>query len=362
MAVEPLRKDDVLAQAAIARGEGRSQATIVEQSRAIAEVQGALLVADRRPRDKAAALAEALESCRQTEVAQTAFFKFPRAGGAVQGESIHLARELARCWGNIIYAVVELDRDDARGMSEMMSYAWDLQTNTRSQTQFLVPHVRDKRGGGERLTEMRDIYENNANMGARRVRECIFAVLPPYLVQACADECRKTLEVGGGVPLPIRINQAIESFESALGIKRDRLEARMGPSSDWTAADIADLEISFKSIRRKEIDADTIFPKVGKLTANMLMSDDDTKSPRQSSNDATGDGPSGQESDGQEASDQSQAGEAVTLASALDEIKRAELVADVNSRVSALQPLLSDADAEELRSAAMDRIAELKAK
>lgn len=88
----------------------------------------------------------------------------------------------------------------------------------------------------------------------------------------------------------------------------------------------------------------------------------DTKSPRQSSNDATGDGPSGQESDGQEASDQSQAGETVTLASALDEIKRAELVADVNSRVSALQPLLSDADAEELRSAAMDRIAELKAK
>lgn len=53
-------------------------------------------------------------------------------------------------------------------------------------------------------------------------------------------------------------------------------------------------------------------------------------------------------------------GEQVTLASALDEIGAAETVIDVNSRVAALQEHLSDTDVDELRSAAMDRIAELK--
>lgn len=54
-----------------------------------------------------------------------------------------------------------------------------------------------------------------------------------------------------------------------------------------------------------------------------------------------------------------QRGETTTLESAKAEIDAAELVADVNSRVSALAPLLGDEDAEALRSHAMDRIAEL---
>lgn len=57
-----------------------------------------------------------------------------------------------------------------------------------------------------------------------------------------------------------------------------------------------------------------------------------------------------------------QRGEGTTLESAKSEIDAAELVADVNSRVTALIPLLGDEDAETLRQHAMDRIATLSAK
>jgi hypothetical protein len=137
------------------RGEPASQATSIEQSRAVAEVQGALVVAQQRPRDETKALAKAMESCRTLEVAQSAFFKFPRGGQTVSGETIHLAVELARCWGNIAYGIMELDRDDIGAKSEMLAFAWDLETNAQSRMTFIVPHLRDKRGGAERLTDMR---------------------------------------------------------------------------------------------------------------------------------------------------------------------------------------------------------------
>lgn len=253
---------EILAQASQARGQGSSQSTAIEQSRAVAEVQSAFLMAQHRPRDRARALNEALESCRTREVAEGAFFKFSRGGGSVAGESIHLARELARCWGNIFYTIAELDRDDSKHRSEMVAYAIDLETNTQSRLTFIVPHSRDTKGGAKLLTDMRDIYENNANMGARRLRECIFAVLPPYLVKSAAEQCRQTLESGQDEkPLTQRIAEAVSAFEK-IGVSKERIEAKLGPVTRFTAVDIASLQISYQSIRRNEITADEEFPRI----------------------------------------------------------------------------------------------------
>lgn len=264
---------DILGAAQQNKGPVRSQATTIEQSRAIAEVQAAVVIAQSHPRDKSRALNEALESCRTREVADNAFFKFSRGGGSVSGETIHLARELARCWGNIDYKIAELSRDDEGGSSEMMAIAWDLETNARSSLTFIVPHLRDKKGGAVRLTDVRDIYENNANMGARRLRECIFAVLPKYLVQAAADECRNTLETRNAeVPLPKRIADALTAF-AKIGIDKTRIEAKLGSTSNFTAVDLANLQISYKSITRNEISGDDEFPRIegkGAPTASKL--------------------------------------------------------------------------------------------
>ena len=243
-----------------------SQATRVEQSRAMAEVQAMVVVARQAPRDETRAIGKAVDACRMMAVAERAFFKFPRGGQTVSGPSIHLAVELARCWGNITYGLSELDRDDMRGQSEMVAFAWDLETNARASTTFIVPHKRDKKGGAEVLTELRDIYENNANMGARRLREMIFRVLPPYLVEMGKDACRESLEGGGGEPMAARVAKCLKLFAD-IGISRERLEAKIGAVADkWTPVDIANLGVSFQSIRRGEIDASEEFPTTGATT------------------------------------------------------------------------------------------------
>ena len=245
------------------RQEPASQATSIEMSRAVAEVQAAVTVAQARPRDESYALKRAVESCRTWEVAEGAFFRFPRGGETVSGECIHLAVELARCWGNIDYGIMELDRDDTNAVSEMLAFAWDLETNTKSRMTFLVPHRRDTRSGPKMLTDMRDIYENNANNGARRLRECIFRVLPPYLKEQAKQACRETLENGqGDKPLQVRIAEAIGAFEK-IGINVDRIEAKLGKSGKWTAVDVANLQVSYRSINRQEVSADDEFPRIG---------------------------------------------------------------------------------------------------
>jgi hypothetical protein len=242
---------------------GASQATNIEQSRAIAEVQAMVLVAQRAPRDEARAMNHAIQSCGQRAVADRAFFSFSRGGGNVNGSSIQLATELARCWGNIDYGIMELARDDNAGHTEMLAFAWDLETNTKSRQTFIVPHTRDTRQGKKALTDNRDIYENNANNGARRLRECIFRVLPPYLKAAAEAKCREVLEKGeGDEPLPARIAKAIDRF-SRIGVSIDRIEDRHGPSTSWTPVDLANLQITFQSIRQGETTADEAFPKPG---------------------------------------------------------------------------------------------------
>ena len=236
------------------------QGTAIEQSRAAAEVFASVLAAKQAPRDEQWAIRAMQDACRMRELAERAFFRFSRGGAQVSGASVHLARELARCWGNIQYGVAELRRDDDHGQSEMQAFAWDVETNSRSSAIFIVPHKRDKRGGPEQLTDLRDIYENNANNGARRVREALFAVLPIWYVEQAKALCAKTLEDGGGKPLPQRIAAAIEGF-AGLGVSEAQLVEKVGrPSRAWTALDLAPLTVIYQSIQRGEVSKDDEFP------------------------------------------------------------------------------------------------------
>lgn len=248
------------------------QATAIEQSRAVAEVHAAVVVAQQRPRNIQAALAEMEQGCRQRELADRAFYAFPRAGQNVSGPSIHLARELARCFGNLQYGIAELRRDDEAAFSEMQAWAWDLQTNTRTSTTFVAPHKRDTKKGVVVLTDMRDIYESNSNLGARRVREMIFAVLPPWFVERAKNLCHKTLTDGGGKPLPQRVADAVKMFE-AMGITVDQIEQRIGrPSERWNEHDVAQLGVTYRSLQRNEISRDEAFPEVRLTAADIVGS------------------------------------------------------------------------------------------
>lgn len=237
------------------------QATAVEQHRAAAQVYAAVLVAHEARRVTSTAVADMTDACRQAELAERAFYSFRRGGETVAGPTVQLARELARCWGNIEHGLVELSRDDALGESEMLAFAWDLQSNTRSSHTFIVKHLRDTKTGTRKLTEQRDIYENNANNGARRVREAIFAVLPGWYVEQAVEQCQATVRDGGGVPLQRRITDAVDRY-AAIRVTRAQLERHVGaPADDWTAHDVARLGVTYKSIERGETSVAEQFPR-----------------------------------------------------------------------------------------------------
>lgn len=232
-----------------------SQATMVEQSRAVAEVQAAVVAARALPRDTVRAMTDMREACGQLALARKAFFRYPRGGQQITGPSIHLAVELARIWGNVQYGINELSRQDgAGGQSEMLAWAWDIQTNTRPSTTFIVKHAMDTQRGRKDLVDLRDIYENNANNGSRRVREMIFRVLPTWFIDEAKDRCADTLRTdgGSGKPLAARIADVIDAF-SALGVSEGMLVDKVGRGTkDWADLDVAALVVVGQSLRRGE--------------------------------------------------------------------------------------------------------------
>jgi hypothetical protein len=162
-----------------------------------------------------------------------------------------------------------------------------VQTNTRSATTFIVPHLRDKRGGAERLTDVRDIYENNANMGARRVREAIFAILPPWFTEQAKQVCNQTIEAGDGTPVPERIARAVDAFGRA-GVSKRQLEDKIGLKADkWTTRDIAALEVVFRSLVSGESTRDEEFPSGGGLEEALAESKAAKTPPPEPASDAT---------------------------------------------------------------------------
>jgi hypothetical protein len=242
-----------------------NQGTVhIEQSRAVTEAQGKLLLAKKFPRDEAQAYNMIMESCSRPALAATGEYAYPRGGQTVRGPSIRLAEELARCWGNIDYGIRELSRSE--GVSEMEAYAWDLQTNTISSQKFTVRHIRDKRGGGQVLSEERDIYEITANMGGRRLRARLMAILPPDLVDAAVERCRLTLAGNTEEPVKDRVRRMLNSFNK-FGVNDKHITRYLKKSlDDVLPEDIADLQGVYNSLKSGQHTAKDFFDMAVKET------------------------------------------------------------------------------------------------
>lgn len=235
----------------MAQMDNINQGTVaIEASRAIAEAQGKLVIAKKFPRDEVAAYNKVAQACQRKGIAEKAFYKYSRAGSSVEGPTIRFAEELARCWGNIDYGIKELSQDD--GKSEMQAYAWDLETNAMSVQNFTNPHIREVGGKAKKLTSQRDIYEINANMGARRLRARILAILPSDLVEMAITECKKTLVGRNDEPLIDRVKKMVVAF-GKIGVTQEMIEKRLKRKVEtMTADDFTDYIGIFNAIKQGE--------------------------------------------------------------------------------------------------------------
>lgn len=242
-------------------------------SRAAQEVQAAMVIAKRFPRDQELAYANIMVACKRRALAEEAIYSYPRGGTQVEGPSIRLAEALAQNWGNIDFGIIELEQRP--GESTVMAYAWDLQTNTRQTKIFTVQHARKS---GERivaLTDPRDVYEMVANQGARRVRNCILGVIPGDVVDAALDACNQTLKKQSDEPLIDRIRKMAAAF-GELGVTVAMVEERLGHKLDASSEnELVKLRKIYKSIKDGVASREDWFKVAPAETAKPRISSDE---------------------------------------------------------------------------------------
>ena len=226
----------------------RNTQTEMMISRQAQEVQAAMVIAKRFPRDEVEAYNRIMRACQRKKLAETAMYEYPRGGTKVTGPSIRLAEAMAQNWGNLDFGILELEQKN--GESQVMAYAWDLETNTRQTKVFSVPHVRGTRKGNVPLTDPRDIYEMIANQGARRVRACILGVIPGDVVEAAVEECQKTLVSGNTEPLIDRVRKGIKQFEDKFSVTQQMIEKYIGCKGEaFSEHDMIRLNNVYRSLR-----------------------------------------------------------------------------------------------------------------
>jgi hypothetical protein len=211
---------------------GQGGMVAVASSRQAQEVQAAMAIAKRFPRDEEQAFSAIMRACQRKGLAEAALYSYPRGGQQITGPSIRLAEALAQSWGNLDFGIIELEQRD--GESTVMAYCWDLQTNTRQAKVFQVAHERKAGGQIKRLDDPRDVYELVANQGARRMRSCILGVIPGDVIDAAIEQCEKTIKGGNKEPLIDRIRIMATKFAEDFSVSVPMLEKKLGHKLDAT--------------------------------------------------------------------------------------------------------------------------------
>ena len=241
---------------------GRSVTAEMVTSRQTQEVQGQIIMAKKFPRNYVESCNRIMQACQRKGLAEKAMYEYPRGGTKVIGPSILLAEALAQNWGNMSFGIVELEQK--AGESQVMAYAWDLETNTRQEKIFSVPHIRSTRKGNVSLTDPRDIYEMVANQGARRLRSCILGIVPGDVVEDALEQCNKTLVDGEKKPLADVIKEVCLYFQRDYNIPIESLEKYIGCKADsFSMNDCIRLRKVYNSIKDGMAKREEIFELPG---------------------------------------------------------------------------------------------------
>jgi len=216
------------------REAGAAAAISREQS----EVQAAMVVAMRRPRDELACHTKIVKAFQRPGVAEVAEYSFPRGGTTVNGPSVDTARELARIWMYLRHGIRLISMDDE--YVHVAGFCWDLETNNCiTQEQKFKKLIFRKKDGWIQPDE-RDLRELINKHGAICERNGILQVLPPDIVDAAMEQARDTKVKIANKSLKEDRTETIRRLVYAfneLQVNADMLVAYLGHALDLISAD-----------------------------------------------------------------------------------------------------------------------------
>jgi len=218
----------------------------IEQDRAIAEVQGAIILAKKFPRNQKEAMDKIEVACQRPGLAEQALYSYSRGGTEITGPSIRLAEAIAQNWQNLQFGIRELEQRN--GESTVEAFCWDVESNTRHVKTFQVKHERHTKKGNYRLEDPRDIYELTANQGARRLRAAILAIIPGDVVESAVSQCEQTLKAKADTS-PEALKKLVDAF-APYKVTKEQIEKRIQRRLDTiTPAQLVNLRKIYNSLK-----------------------------------------------------------------------------------------------------------------
>ncbi len=218
----------------------------IEQQRAQAEVQSAIVLAKKFPRNHVEALDRILNACQRPGLAEQALYSYARGGTEITGPSIRLAEALAQSWGNLQFGIKEIEQ--RAGESTVEAFCWDVESNVRQVKTFQVKHERHTKKGSYALSDPRDIYETVANQGARRLRACILGVIPGDVIESAVSQCEQTLKAKADTS-PEALKKLVDAF-SPYSVTKEQIEKRIQRRLDTiTPAQLIQLRKIYNSLK-----------------------------------------------------------------------------------------------------------------
>lgn len=210
------------------------------------EIQSAIVLAKRFPRDEDLSFQKLMKACGRTTFAEDAEYSFPRGGQPVKGPSVFLAREAARVWTNIRYGLT-ITRDD-QNSRQIQAWAWDLETNTKISAEDDFRKLIFRKGKGWIEPDERDLRELTNRRGAILIRNCVLQILPKDLIEDALETCRVTLRSNAAKDPDATRKKILMAF-SELNVTAEMLAAYLGhPVAQSGPAEMADLRAVYKSI------------------------------------------------------------------------------------------------------------------
>lgn len=268
-ALSQVEAGDVGAISTIARDEG--------------ELKAGVVMAKKFPRNEFACYTKLLKSCERPAFAASSTYNFPRGGKAIEGPSVDLAREAARCWGNIRYGLRIVAENDES--IHIQGAAFDLETNNLVTAEDKFKKLIQRKDKQTGLTEWtkpdeRDLRELVNRRGAILVRNALLQLLPPDVIDDAVAKAKVTVRAAASGELKQDRQKTVRSLLAAfeqVGVNQEMLAAKLGHDLEIVnEEEIAELRGIYKSLvdgnSRRQEHFDVPKPKGGPEKGHIDMS------------------------------------------------------------------------------------------
>lgn len=191
------------------------EASISTIARDEGELKAGVVMAKKFPRNELLSYNRLLKSCERPSLAGAATYCFPRGGQNIEGPSVDLAREAARCWGNIRYGLrIIAETED---QVHIQGVAFDLETNNLVSAEDKFKKLVQRKGQGWIKPDERDLRELINRRGAICVRNALLQLLPPDVIDDAVAKAKETMTKAAKGEIKQDPKKAISSLISAFG-------------------------------------------------------------------------------------------------------------------------------------------------